>query len=677
MPRKTSFRNRGRDLEAAVGNGPPSPALETPAGAPNVYLQTPRDGRLDQLVRALGAYEPALQNAVADEAEADTVAAAKAVAAGEELQPEASPAFRSTYMSLRGQREGLRAADELTAAYETEFDKDAGNIDEFLNSWVAKDVQGAEDQDFLKGYLPVVEQAKTRLRTGHSVEAAQKVQQTAIEDVHGLLLEEFSAAAKNGRPLSVEQLNARYEQGRALNLTNQDMNLVAVEAARLASIEHGPAVFDVFDQPKPDGTPGLTKTKAWGMKIAAYREQAAAVQREKKEKQDAVLQFRAFRSAYDKAEQGALGTGELENLLKGNLISEGEAKSLYGLQTESAKRIQTTTQMQAAIRASDLASLAQLEASRPDGASLAKTGFQKFADEALAGAADDSEQAAMAAAMIADRGAKLGQTYAPWKARLGKSNPASPQFEQDAILYANLKAANPVYAGQYVDNEQALLFDTYWTMRNAGGADPQTARQVALQMASPEGRESAKQLREGGSGAKMRAKIKADLVSNTFAANTKNAGYVQQAVTDLALLNLSMGNSDFDAARSWAMERFKATHTKLKDRWVHTGDLPMLAGLPDATDWYTAERAKQRGEAADPKGYYIMPDRRTLADGTWGVYGESNDWPEPVRVDPRKLVSSFHKSQAPSAEALIEQHADKKATRKLMEGAIFTTATPP
>lgn len=674
MPRKSSFRNTAPDLD--VGRSSPPPALETPAGAPNVYLQSPRNGRLDQLVTALSAYEPMLRNAADDAAEQERTAAAKAATTGEPLAPEASPAFRSTYMAVRGQSEALKAADELQSAYETEFDKDAGNIDEFLNTWVAKDIQGVDDKDFLNGYLPIIAQAKTKLRQAYTTRAAEEVQRTAIEDVHNLLVSEFTTAAKNGRALTMEQLNARYEQGRSLNLSNQDMNLVAVEAARLASLEYGPSVFDIFDQKKPDGTPGLTKTKDWGLRIAAYRRQAAAIQREKQEKQDAVLKFQAFRGARNKAEQGALGVNELEGLLKASLISEGEAKGLYGLQVEAAQRNEAVGKMRAAIQASDLTSLAALETSRPDGASLVKQSFNRFADEALSGA-EDGPALANAASLISDRGAKLGQVYAPWKARLSKANPANPQFEQDAVLYANLKAANPVYAGQYVDNEQALMFDTYWTMRNQGGASPDTARQVALQMASPEGREAAKQLREGGAGAKLRAKIKADLISSSFSANAKNAGYVQQAVTDLAVLNLVNGNSDIEDARQWALDRFQATHAKLKDRWVFTGDLPPAADLPDAVDWYTAERAKTRAAAADPNGYYIMPDRRTLTDGTWGVYAESNDWPEPVRVDPKRLVTAYRKSRAPSAAELTARHTEEKQVRQQMNGAMFTAATPP
>src|SRR5690606_6844025 len=118
--------------------------------------QAPQQGNeLLQLAQALGQINPSLGNLLESEATARRTHAENRAArklggmtyeqhldfmraGGPELH---DPWFKAAAMRLFGERQAIHRTNQLTQEYATSFDKENGNLDEFISSAIAQDLE--------------------------------------------------------------------------------------------------------------------------------------------------------------------------------------------------------------------------------------------------------------------------------------------------------------------------------------------------------------------------------------------------------------------------------------------------------------------------------------------------------------------------------------------------------
>lgn len=242
--------NRGR-AQAPNPTQMSVPGLNPTARPVDTYSrpQAPAQGNeMLQLAQALGQISPSLNNLLQQEAThqrtmAENQAARKlggmtyeqgkafVDAGGPEMQ---NPWFKAAAMRLFGERQALYRTNELTQQYYTSFDRQNGNLDEFISSAIAEDMeQYGSNEHFMGGYQPTMESYRGKLSGQHTADVSQLAVENAKGGVYDVFLGNAKQMLADGRPPAeiVTDLRGRM-QGNAdllnIPLHEQDAEWLAV-----------------------------------------------------------------------------------------------------------------------------------------------------------------------------------------------------------------------------------------------------------------------------------------------------------------------------------------------------------------------------------------------------------------------------------------------------------------
>lgn len=177
------------------------------------------------------------------------------------------PYFQAGFMRMHGRLEAERFIREVSQTYETDFDQDTGDIDAFMAEHVTSTLAGADDQDFLRGFIPRVEEFHGKLKVAHLEDRVEAVQ----SEMNNKVYQQFYYALTGDEPVTMEKWQEIYDIGKELKMEYRDLDALAFQAAEAASREGDYHTFDILYQKKPDGTPGMAKNPKWADKIAQAR----------------------------------------------------------------------------------------------------------------------------------------------------------------------------------------------------------------------------------------------------------------------------------------------------------------------------------------------------------------------------------------------------------------------
>lgn len=221
--------NRGR-VQAPTGAAIRAPGLNPVARPVDTYArpQAPAEGNdMLQLAKALGQISPSLNNLLTNEAtaarkHAENLAARRLggmtfeqhqqfiQSGGPEMQ---DPWFKAAAMRMFGERQALFRVNELTQQYATSFDKQNGNIDEFISSAVAADLEAyGGDEHFMGAYGPVMDNFRGKATAQHTADMSAFAVEQAKAGVYETFLGNATAMLGEGKTPEevVTALRGRY-----------------------------------------------------------------------------------------------------------------------------------------------------------------------------------------------------------------------------------------------------------------------------------------------------------------------------------------------------------------------------------------------------------------------------------------------------------------------------------
>lgn len=242
-------------------------------------LPTHIDGGAQSLIDGLRSINPALEQWATKESKdaynqgVTDRNAGKALAEG--FQP--SPYVRG-FMTMDGAVKGQQDASQLMQDYQTKFDKDSGNLDEFIAQEIGGKTSGITDQSFIDGYGQALNPAIQKLRGAHLQYQQQQVVGRVESNAMQLMDGAIRGFVDNGQPVPPD-----YMDGLKKTLTdNMGVDNARFQDLLFATVKNigdagNPAVYDMLKHDKADGSPGMYYDPAWKEKIDMAQQHATNV----------------------------------------------------------------------------------------------------------------------------------------------------------------------------------------------------------------------------------------------------------------------------------------------------------------------------------------------------------------------------------------------------------------
>lgn len=622
---------------------------------------------LAQLAGALAQISPSLQNFIDTDAErrkkeAEDRAARRiggmsfeearsAVESGQMAELD-NPWFKAAFMKQYGERLAYHRVNELTAEYETNFDKENGDLDAFIRERTAGDLEQYGDSPHFTGaYGNIMDQFGAKANTSQAQYQTERVKEDTIGGVYDTFHGQARQMLEDGASPEdvVNALRANYEGNRSLlhvDYREQDREMVrlAESFANEGNLDMARAIL-LGDRKGADGT-------VLGP-LAANREFQAdanrilnAAEREMFNVNEEVSRDRRF-TFWDQAREGKLDRDELMGWHRGNpgAFSEAQVQSLINqndtyLEQEAAAaaRGRQELELRAAARQAeedlttknlDLAGRGMLpyiqEVTVPTEAGGTRTVSVEEQSRAVAseivrrtewkvdqGTATADEAFAMQ--VDAFTGNNLVQPV--WKSVLTAAPVAATQFNlsggdippalQDGVdLYMRLHAANPALLDKHISDANTRdFFESYRVATQIGQMAPEQAMQTAMMMASDPSKFQSTAVQQRFDQIDSRVQdVTVGGFMGWFGSAPSNAGFVANEIGRLGKFYAQNGMGA-DAALDEAKKRFLATHTPVNGNYIYTADknLPENFGelAESAIKTYVADFGEAEGvEASD------------------------------------------------------------------------------
>lgn len=227
---------------------------------------------LDGLVKGLKQIQPKLNEFALFHgrkvAREDLQAGSAAAKRNEELAEDASRFFRQGYMNQRGLVEGEKFGGELLQKYNTEFNKDSGDIEKFIKENTQAEVEGLDDEDYGRGFGSNQGKYLDHIRTEQFKYQQIKITETVESDAMARLETAYDTRKSIGQPLNVNDLEQlRKELGQSFGVSNTRFNDLVFDVINKKGMAGDFAAYDLLKKNRPDGTKGMYHIPKWKAKI--------------------------------------------------------------------------------------------------------------------------------------------------------------------------------------------------------------------------------------------------------------------------------------------------------------------------------------------------------------------------------------------------------------------------
>ena len=271
MPRQVQTQVQQRQVYEPIS----APQATQVVARPTDQLALPiQDPELLGLVRGLATFQPSLQRYAVTvgevDANRDMLAGKAARQQGKPLEKGSSGWFKHSYMMSDGQVKGDVDGQGLLQAYETGFDKDTGNIDDFIRDHFQANTKGLNDESYMQGYNESIAPHIEKIRVGQLQYQQEKIVQKVESNGMYKMGKAFQTRLDAGQPITVDDLEvARVDLNSNFGVSNTRFNDLAFNALDSLGKQGNYAVYDVLKEKKPDGTPGMYNIPEWKAKIDA------------------------------------------------------------------------------------------------------------------------------------------------------------------------------------------------------------------------------------------------------------------------------------------------------------------------------------------------------------------------------------------------------------------------
>ncbi|MCQ1856143.1 hypothetical protein, partial [Neorhizobium galegae] len=149
-----------------------------------------------------------------------------------------NPWFKAAFMKQYGERLAYERVNELSTEYETNFDKNSGNLDGLIRERTGADLeQYGSDPHFTGAYNKVMDGFSARANTAQAQYKTEQVKQDTVSGVYDTFHGEATALRSEGKKTPEEivaALRGKYEGNRSLlhvDFKEQDREMVRLAEA--------------------------------------------------------------------------------------------------------------------------------------------------------------------------------------------------------------------------------------------------------------------------------------------------------------------------------------------------------------------------------------------------------------------------------------------------------------
>lgn len=335
MPRNYQDPIKSRTLEA---NTPAPVDYQVAANPVDTYVSPGRASNATKLADALSGInrhlDPYVQRRLQAEEESRYQQGIRDRTSGKEGEKDAGEAYADGFMSMDGMLKGNEDYTKLYQAYQEEFDKENGNLEEFVEKFHQGNVQGLDDAAFLKTYNNAMANGVAKLFNEHQVykkdRAVEKLEATSMD----MLTTMVKSYVDNGMPVDDGAVDSmRKFLNKDMGVSNSRFNDLLFGSIKRIGDEGNYLIYDSLKKKKPDGTPPMYDIPEWREKIDAAQLRATTVFLKKRKDAD---------EAADEAREEAMDAALLDGFLDPDPKS-GAAKIEHVIRTMSTKASEAIT----------------------------------------------------------------------------------------------------------------------------------------------------------------------------------------------------------------------------------------------------------------------------------------------------------------------------------------------
>lgn len=224
---------------------------------------------LTRLAESLSAVAPGLKNVIADiegqykEDEANraydtiqgmTFEEAQAAVQSGTMRDTESPWFRAAFQKQFGLAHAAERKREIVTAYNTEFDKDGGDLDAFLTQYVKDDLEAYGSSEFIKaGMREGMSGFFDNIRNTHAEYTSGQLQTRAVEQFYTIAGDAVESAVANGEDINGALANIYSQHQATLGITPDVMDAQALALAERFALEGNLEAADAVLSANPSG----------------------------------------------------------------------------------------------------------------------------------------------------------------------------------------------------------------------------------------------------------------------------------------------------------------------------------------------------------------------------------------------------------------------------------------
>ena len=687
---------------------------------PNVTIDRQGPEGLRRIAQALGSFQPLLNKIAKDDLEEtnerEFMLGKKARMEAGELDNkgyedylekrgvDGGSAYARGFMSAHGRAQAHRAKRQLSE-FVTDHSNDILTDEQFnsaVSTFLAGQLDGMEDADYLSQYLQVMEPAEAQMRDAWQKDQYLTLMQSNRDNFNEGVRGDLLDLATNDAPIQDIHTVQRawYAQANVMGLSREAANEMVFENLREVAIETGrkdifgedDGDFGIFefagqDVDDPSKTiPGLAGSEKWQKRIHDARlkiNSSIDTANNVKSEREVMLAQMSFDDAIRN-----------EEWTKAEQISEGGVNSKYWSGIAGASKyeeVQKARDEAALVReATELTQqgLAHLSDNPKLTQKIRDKAWLKHKQEIMKQAGGDLQKMPEATQQIIESGFLNGRVDDQFKTAMTSAMPDYVNRWVPAYkLYQQHYKVNPQGTIDAIGTQKYHQFEMYETLLKS--MPPENAMYMVASRGTEENMRQAQRIlgedrREHTRTIRNALDTGKSTLPKWFGLSQKSGtatdqSYVYSQVEKNALAYLAYSGQSAEEAIEVGVKQFEAMHRFSmypgtdKGHWTYTGGRNLPPDYDVALADMSAELVKEyKGTSAEASGYYLSnnpidplgPMVLTKADATHQyVTTVKNGKVVPVTYDPLKVAATYRDKMKPSAEEVRAQHQAEQDAR--------------
>lgn len=627
-----------------------------------------------------------------------------------------NPWFKAAFMKQYGERLAYERVNELSTEYETNFDKNSGDVDGLIRGRTSDDLdQYGNDPHFTGAYTKVMDGFGARAKTAQAQYKTEQVKQDTVSGVYDTFHGEATSLREAGKTPQeiVNTLRGKYEGNRSLlhvDFKEQDKEMVRLAEAFAAKgdMEMVNAILN-SDRKGADGTVLGPLSANREFQADAVRIQNGAKRQNFEQTEESTRDARM--GFWDQARQGQLKRDDLVKWHKDNPggFTESQVLSLINqndtFNEQQAKELAKAENKIALQKAADQAEedlvSKNLEATT--------RGMLPYIEEATVPTKTgetrtisvDDQKKAVAKRLVDQTEWLVGKgkaspeqafgmqvesfsvgnlTNPKWEHVLGAGPKAATQFTlsggevppalQDSVdLYIKLHSANPKLLETHIkDSSDRDFYEAYRVATQYGKMTPTQAMQTAMMQTSDPSKFQGAGTQQRFDAIDERVKdITFGGIAGWFSSSPRNQGYVANEIGRLGKFYAQNGMGT-DAALDEAKKRFEATHTEVNGNFVYTAGRDIPPNFGQLANFAIEQYVKDFGEREGVNASDLTLRPATNGQG-WMIVHQTGQYPveNPARgnISLRYLYDLDQKRRADVIQGVIDAQETKQENRAI------------